>query len=39
METNSGSDTQGTDTINPNIEGEKMRVQSNKMTIIKGSRL
>ena len=39
MATNGGFDTQGTDTINLNLVGEKMRVQSNTMTIIKGSRL
>ena len=39
MATNGGYDTQGTDMINLNIVGEKMRVQSNTMTIIKGSRL
>ena len=37
MATNGGYDTQGTDMINLNIVGEKMRVQSNTMTIIKGS--
>ena len=39
MANNGGSDTQGTDMINLNIGGQKMRVQSNTMKIIKGSLL
>ena len=39
MATNGGSDTQGTDMLNLNIVGEKMRVQSKTMKIIKGRHL